>query len=246
MNYKKILRTFLIVCFVVPSLASSGAGQFRIDEVEGKSDPSLNRSRGIKMLKEIKEVLETFYYDKNYKGVDVDAKFKEATEKIKTLETNAHIFRVIAGVLLEFDDSHTRFYPPGRSNRVEYGFTMQMVGNDCFLTDVKKGSDAEKQGLKTGDRLTKIGQYPIARDNLWMLNYFIYQLEPMPLLPVTVVRADGTEKTIGVQASFKSLAERKKETEARRKERRENPYKCAKISSAPVISSTVKLRSPTW
>ena len=234
MNYKKILRTFLIVCFVVPSLASSGAGQFRIDEVEGKSDPSLNRSRGIKMLKEIKEVLETFYYDKNYKGVDVDAKFEEATEKIKTLETNAHIFRVIAGVLLEFDDSHTRFYPPGRSNRVEYGFTMQMVGNDCFLTDVKKGSDAEKQGLKTGDRLTKIGQYPIARDNLWMLNYFIYQLEPMPLLPVTVVRADGTEKTIGVQASFKSLAERKKETEARRKERRENPYKCAKISSALV------------
>ena len=92
------------------------------------------------MLRDMKNVLETYYYDKNFKGIDIDVKFKEATEKIKKLETNAQIFRVIAGVLLEFDDSHTTFYPPGRSNRVEYGFSMQMIGNDCFLTDGKKES----------------------------------------------------------------------------------------------------------
>jgi len=236
MNYPKLALAALLLFLSV----STATAQFRIDEVEGKSDPSLNRSRGIKMLKEMKEVLETFYYDKNYKGINIDAKFKEAIEKVRTLETNAHIFRVIAGVLIEFNDSHTRFYPPGRANRIEYGFTMQMVGNHCFLTDVKQGSDAEKQGLKIGDRLTKIGQYEIARDNLWVLSYFIYQLEPMPLLPVTVVGEDGKERTVGIQASFKSIAERKKEAEARRKERGENPFKCAKISTA---LTACKLRS---
>jgi len=231
---------FTLTPLLLLLLISAAPGQIRIDEVVGKSDPSLNRSRGIKMLKEMKEVLETYYYDKNYKGIDLDAKVKEATEKIKTLETNAQIFRVIAGVLLEFDDSHTRFYPPGRSNRVEYGFSMQMVGNNCFLTDVKKGSNAEKQGLKIGDRLLKIGQYKIDRDNLWVLNYFIYALEPLPILPVTVADDKGNERTIPIQASFKSLAERKKESEARRKERAENPFKCAKISAA---LTTCKLRS---
>lgn len=117
-------------------------GQIWIDEVVGKADPDLNRSRGIKMLKEIKGVIKEHYYDKNFKGIDIDVKFKEASERIKTLNTNAQIFRVIAPVLLELNDSHTRFQPPGRSYRVKYGFTMQMVGNDCFVVDVKKGSDA--------------------------------------------------------------------------------------------------------
>lgn len=226
------LSFFLFVSFL--------PGQIQIDEVEGKSNPSLNRSRGIRMLKEIKDVLETHYYDKNFKGIDLDARFKEATEKIKTLESNAHIFRAIATVLLEFNDSHTRFFPPGRANRVEYGFTMQMVGTNGFLTDIKKGSDAEKQGLKVGDRIVKIGQYPITRESLWVLNYFIYQLEPMYVLPVTVVDLEGKEKSFNIVASVKAFADRKKEAEARRKERSENPYKCAKISPA---LTACKLRS---
>ena len=239
MRYPKFLPAAIVIFSFVAFFRPVSA-QLRIEEVEGRSAPSLNRSRGIKMLKEMKEVLETYYYDKNYKGIDLDLKFKEAIEKVKTLETNGHIFRVIAGVLIEFNDSHTRFYPPGRTNRVEYGFTMQMIGNSCFLTDVKKGSDAERQGLKIGDAIRKIGQYDISRENLWVLNYFIYQLEPMPLLQITVVGADGKERTIGVQASFKTLADRKKEAEARRKERNENPFKCAKISGA---LTACKLRS---
>lgn len=208
--------------------------QIRIDEVVGKSDPRINRSRGIGMLKEVKKVLETFYYDKNFKGIDIDAKFEEAESKIKKLETNAHIFRVIAGVLLEFDDSHTRFYPPGRSNRVEYGFSMQMIGDKCFIVDVKKGSDAEKQGLKTGDQIAKIGQYDITRDSFWILSYMIYSLEPMPYLPLTIFNEKGGKDPITITASFKSLEERKKEANARRKEKKENPYKCANLPNSVV------------
>ena len=232
-----LFRLILIVLVLLPVISQ---GQISIDEVEGKSEAGLNRSRGIKMLREIKEVIKTYYYDKNYKGIDIDAKFKEAAEKVRTLETNSQIFRVIAGVLLEFNDSHTRFYPPGRSNRPEYGFAMQMIGGDCFVVDVKKGSDAEKQGMKIGDRVLKIGQYDVTRETLWVLNYFIYQLEPMPVLPVAFIDVNGKERAIGVKASFKSLEDRKKEAEARRKEESDNPYKCVKISAA---LTACKLRS---
>ncbi len=206
------------------------SAQIRIDEVVSKSNPKLNRSRGISMLKEVKDALETHYYDKNYRGIDIDARFKEATEKIKSLDTNAQIFRVIAALLLEFNDSHTRFYPPNRSNRVEYGFAMQMIGDRCVIVDVKKGSDAEKKGLKVGELVTKIGQYPVTRDSLWVLNYYLYQLEPMPFLPVVVAGSGEKERSVTIEASFKSLEERRKEAEKRRKEKRENPYKCTKLS----------------
>jgi C-terminal processing protease CtpA/Prc len=228
----------LVLAFSYP--VSMARGQVRLDAVEGKSDPSLNRSRGIKMLREIKEAIETYYYDRNYRGIDLDKKFKESVEKIKGLDSNARIFRVIAGLLLEFNDSHTRFYPPGRANRVEYGFSTQMVGDSCFVVDIKKDSDAEKQGLRVGDRMLKIGQYDLTRDTLWVLTYFIYQLEPMPLLPVTFIDVDGKEKTIGIKASFKTFEERKKEADAREKERADKPVICAAISGQ---LNACKLRS---
>ncbi|MFN6964709.1 MAG: S41 family peptidase [Pyrinomonadaceae bacterium] len=224
---------FLVILSALLCLPQLSIAQLlQIDEVEGKSTPGLNRSRGARMLREIKDALETYYYDKNFKGIDIDAKFKEAAEKIKTLETNAQIFRVIAGVLLEFNDSHTRFFPPGRYNRVDYGFTMQVIGDKCFVVDVKKDSDAEKKGIKLGERILKVGQYDVTRDSLWVLNYFIYQLEPMPVLPVTLADEKGAQRTIVVEASIKTRAQRLKEFEARRKEPAVKPFKCAKISAA--------------
>lgn len=219
------LLTLFIVVFIFPAYA-----QIRIDEVVGRSSPKLNRSRGISMLEGVKETLEEFYYDKNYRGMNIDQRFKVAEEEIKKLDTNAQIFRVIGTLLLEFNDSHTRFYPPGRSNRIEYGFSMQMIGEHCMVVDVKRGSDAETKGLKIGDIITKIGQYPVTRDTLWVLNYYLYQLEPMQILPVFIRKPGNTEKGIGIEASFKSLQDRRKEADKLRKEKRENPYKCQKIS----------------
>lgn len=227
---KFCIKTLVLLSLLLFTLTPAVTGQVRIDEVVGKSSPQLNRSRGISMLKQIKDVLEKYYYDKNFRGINIDVRFKEATEKIKQLDTNAQIFRVIAALLLEFDDSHTRFVPPGRSNRVEYGFSIQMIGTDCFVTDVKKDSNAEKQGLKIGDRIIKIGPYDITRDNLWVMMYFIYQLEPTAILPVTVKDQAGKERSIIVEAGLKTLKDRQKESERKRKEKRENPYKCAKIS----------------
>lgn len=228
MKFKGYLVSALLFVLLSNSISTS---QIRMDEVVGKSRPGLNRDRGLGMLDQIKDALETFYYDKNYRGIDIDAKFKEAKEKVKTLDTNAQIFRVIAALLLEFRDSHTRFYPPGRSNRVEYGFAMQMIGDRAVVVDVKKGSDAEKKGMRIGDSLIRIAQYPLTRESLWVLNYYLYQLEPAPFLPVTFAGADKVEKQIVIEATFKTLEDRKKEAEKKRKEKRENPYKCSKLSA---------------
>lgn len=231
MKYKQLYVIFILVLSVA---FAAPAQTIRIDPISTPSNAKLNRARGQNMLKQIKEVLEQHYYDKTFRGIDLDARFKVASERIKTLDTNWQIFRTIAQVLVEFDDSHTLFYPPNRSNRVEYGFTLQMIGQNCIVTDVKRGSDAEAKGLKIGDTVTGVGKYIPTRENLWKLNYILYWLDPQEQLTLQIAGPNNSSKEMQITASFKSFEDRIKEAEKRRKEKRENPYRCYSIDGETI------------
>lgn len=225
-----ISARLILTLFVTVTLFVETSGQVSVDQISSPTSAKLNRDRGLNMLSEIKGVIKDLYYDKTFHGINVDERFKVAAERIKKMDTNRQIFRVIAQVLFEFDDSHTRFYPPGRANRVQYGFTLQMIGANCLVTDVQKGSDAEKKGLRRGDVVVGIGNYGPTRDNLWVINYLFYELDPQERLKVFVKTADGKEREIVVEAIFKSIKERQAEAEKKRKEKKDNPYKCQTIS----------------
>ncbi len=227
---KCVCAAFIVLLFV----AQTSFAQVIIDEVSSPASVKLNRERGLNMLNEIKDLIKENYYDKNFRGINLDERFKVARERVKTLDTNWQIFRAIAQVVLEFNDSHTRFYPPNRANRVEYGFSMQMIGQNCLVTDVKKGSDAEAKGLKVGDIIVGVGQINPTRENLWKMNYLLYALDPKESLKLHVLNSDKTEKEIEIKSIFKSIEERRKEAEKRRKEKKENPYKCQKIDAATI------------
>lgn len=221
---------FAVVLVIAPAPRSFAQSIFDVYEVKGKSDPKTNRKRGIEMLHEIRETIEKYYYDKNFRGIDLGAKFKEAEGKIATLDTNSDIFRVIAATVLEFRDSHTRFIPPARTSTVEYGFATQMIGNDCVVTFVKKGSDAEAKGLKPGDVVAAFGRFAVTRDNFWEISYNIYSLSPLNRLRLTLKNDDGSTHEVIVHASFSTIEQRKAEAEKRQNEKRADPYKCVTIS----------------
>ena len=48
----------------------------------------------------------------------------------------AQVFGIIGQVLVDLDDSHTFFLPPGRSSQTEYGWQMQMIGDKCVDADI--------------------------------------------------------------------------------------------------------------
>src|ERR1700730_9864092 len=75
--------------------------------------------RGRVMLRTIKDDLKKNYYDPNYHGMDVEARFKAADEKIKQAASLGQIFGIIAQALTDLEDSHTFFLPPGRAYRTE-------------------------------------------------------------------------------------------------------------------------------
>jgi C-terminal processing protease CtpA/Prc len=170
--------------------------------VGGQSPISFDRSRGTAMLRSIKSDIQKHYYDPAFHGVDIEARFKAAEEKIQTATSTGQIFAIIAQALIDLHDSHTFFLPPSRTNRVEYGWVMHMVGDKCYVVAVKPGSDAESKGLKPGDEVLTIGGYPTARDVLWEIKYLFYTLRPAPGMRV-VLRKGGQQQQIDVMASVK-------------------------------------------
>ncbi len=217
----RILLLILGLSVIYVSQSRIALAQITVSERKSTVGPKEKRRRGLDMLREIKKQIKKYYYDPNYRGIDIKARFKEAEENIKQMEHNWQIFREIAHLVLEFNDSHTKFYPPSRSTRVDYGFDMQMIGNYCFIVRVKKESDAEKKGLKPGFQVASIGEYGPTRKSLWKINYLVRSLDPMKSLPLTVVDLDGKKQTLSVDAKFTSLKERRETAKKKRKERKE-------------------------
>lgn len=159
-----------------------------------------DRERAQIMLRVIKDKLKDHYYDPTFRGMDLDARFNTASEKIKEAVSIGQIFGTIAQVLVELEDSHTVFIPPSRAYETEYGWTMQIVGDRCYVSSVDEGSDAEAKGVKPGDEVVEAGGYKIIRTNLWKVNYLYRILRPQPSIRVTLRSPKGEERKLELLA----------------------------------------------
>jgi C-terminal processing protease CtpA/Prc len=152
------------------------------------------------ILNVIKDDIKKNYYDPEFHGIDLDARFKTADEKLKTATSVGQMFGIIAQVLVDFNDSHLYFLPPGRASKITQGWNMQAVGNNVYVSAIKPGSDAEAKGLTPGDRVISAGGFQPTRENLWVLNYMFKVLRPQPGLRLIVESPDGKQRQLDVMA----------------------------------------------
>jgi carboxyl-terminal processing protease len=154
-------------------LFAAGTQQFVHAQI-GKFD----RDSAEAMLDAARDDLKKNYYDPALRGIDIETKFKDAKERVKQATTRDQLIITVAQTMLDFNDSHTFFIPPSRAAKIEYGWEMQMMGENAFVTAVKPKSDAEAKGLKQGDQIVSVDGYAPSRDNLWKMLYRYYVLMP--------------------------------------------------------------------
>src|SRR5262249_42492398 len=95
------------LCLIAPHALPSAVAQ---------PDLNFQRDRARSMLRTIKEDLKKNYYDASFHGIDVDSRFNAADAKIREAESVGQLFGIIAQALVDLNDSHTFFLPPGRVN----------------------------------------------------------------------------------------------------------------------------------
>lgn len=154
------------------------------------------------MLSKVAGDVAKHYYDPTLHGLDWDAKVREARERIKQEKSLNMAMAHVAAMLDSLKDSHTFFVPPRRPYVLDHGWTLQMVGDKCFVTRVRPGGDAASHGLQPGDQLEAINGYRITRDNLWKIEYAFNTLRPLAQLVVTLRNPAGEERKAQLEAKF--------------------------------------------
>lgn len=225
-----ITHTFAISFFILILCI----GLFAQEPAKLTSEAKQTREFAVGILGEMQEILTERYYDPKFHGIDLKSRIAAAKERVKTLQYSWQMYRVLVQVLMDFNDSHTRMLLPPRTDYFDYGFGMQMIGDQCFVTYVKKDSDAAKQGVQVGDQLLALGKFTPNRRDLWKISYVIYKLDPSKTLDLKLRKPDGTEKAVTIAARTMTDKQYRAELKAKKDKAKEKyePFKCQELSSA--------------
>ena len=162
---------------------------------KSQSYDRIEKERMKSILNNIKGDIKKNYYDSQFHGIDIEAKFEKAEERLDQVKSVDQAFSVIAQTLMDFNDSHLYFIPPATNYDVEYGFKMKIVDNKIYVTSVKPKSDAEAKGLKAGDEILMFEGFKPSRKDLWKMKYYYNVLSPKTKLRLKILRpkADAPE-----------------------------------------------------
>lgn len=182
----------MLALFSVPLRNSSAQKASKLDIEEWRD-----------VLRRVKQELKKNYYDPSFHGMDIDARFELADSKMKTAESLGQLVGITAQVLLDLNDSHTAFIPPLNATRVDYGWRMQPVGSDCYVSAVRPGSDAEAKGLRIGDKVISIDGRPLDRTKVWLADYLYNTLRPQSTVTLKIEKPDRSEQQIVINAKVR-------------------------------------------
>jgi C-terminal processing protease CtpA/Prc len=190
MHFKRV--SLLLVALLV-------AGQAHAQKIDEQ-----DRAEAREMLRMVADDIRKNYYDPKLLE-EFESRVIEADAKIKTVPLLGQAFAMIGWAVDGLHDSHTRFLPPGRMHIMQYGWRMQFIGDRCYVTRIRPGSDAEKKGLRPGDQVLTINGLPLIREDFPKVQYIISVLAPQPELKLQVRGMDGKERQLQVSAHVREV-----------------------------------------
>ncbi len=185
---------FVLLCLAVGLAAAETTPTFSAND--------LDRARGMLGLARDEVVKE--FYDPARVGPEFLARCRAAHEALASAKSNDAALMLIAQPFFDIGDSHTRFLPPARKDRVQHHWKFHAVGPDIFVSEVDRGSDAEKQGLKVGDQLLSLDGIRPTRASRHMLQYLFYHLAPRTGMRVVAQAPGQPPRTLDVRGEIRA------------------------------------------
>jgi carboxyl-terminal processing protease len=151
------------------------------------------------MMQDARDEVRKHYYDPKFHGVDWEARYREYDARINNAATLGDGFRLVAAFLDGLKDSHTFFDPPMRAERFDPGYRLGVVGDRCFVTGVRPGTDAESK-VHVGDELVHLNGFDVNRGDFHAEEYLFRILAPKPAVQMDLLSPGGDGRTVTVNA----------------------------------------------
>jgi len=155
------------------------------------------------MLLKAYEEVQKNYYDPKYHGVDLTASYHRYDAMLDKSTSLNQSFRVIQSFLANLHDSHLYFFPPERSRKMTPGYSMELVGDKCFVSRIRPGTDAATK-LHLGDQVLTLDGFRVTPKNFDDLVYLVRGLSGSPQEELDLVNPQGEQRHIIVMATKRS------------------------------------------
>jgi carboxyl-terminal processing protease len=147
-----LLSLFLLLPFAFYLLPSAKAGVVSTATREGR----------LAVFDDVWETIRDRYYDPSFHGVDWEA--QRATFRPLAADANdaAELYGVLRRMIGNLRDAHTRIRTPDEKfdwqhpRAISVGLSVREVEGAPVVLAVERGSEAERQGLRAGDRIVSL------------------------------------------------------------------------------------------
>jgi C-terminal processing protease CtpA/Prc len=149
------------------------------------------------MLRQAYDNLKKHYFDPAFRGLDLEARFREYDERIKSAATLNEGLAMVGAFLDGLNDSHTFFVPPARPYDFDYGYILQAFGDTVRVSKLRPGSDAAAK-LQVGQEVTAINDVTVNRARLPAIWRILTGLSPQPATKLSIKSESGAVQEIVV------------------------------------------------
>ncbi|HEX4008080.1 MAG TPA: S41 family peptidase [Acidobacteriaceae bacterium] len=192
-----------VALLCAPALLLLSAFAAPIGQPQSLNPPILNSESQYRLhqiLRDAHDEVKKHYFDPKFHGIDWEARFREADARVAQAHTMGDGFTIVAALLGELKDSHTYFTPPERSSRSDLGYRLGLLGDACFVTQVRPKTDAAEK-VHVGDQVVHLDGYDVNRADLEDVNYFFRLLAPPAAVQLDLRSPSGEVRRVVVRAA---------------------------------------------
>ena len=189
-----------LVVWVVAATLACGVFAGTAASAQQAGLTNVQRGQISDMMHDAYNEVKKHYYDPTLHGLDWDARYKQYSARMNSAQNLGQGFRDVAAFLAGLKDSHTYFIPPMRANRYEAGFRYALVGDNCFVTEVRPGTDAASK-LHPGDQILKMNGFSIDRQDFQDAAYYFDILAPQAAMELDLRAPGGQEGMALIKAT---------------------------------------------
>ena len=190
------MTAILSICILLLVTRADRAAQQKMSKADHDSAHAI--------LHDAYDAVKKNYYDPKYHGLDWDARLREYDPKIDGSASLGDALSVVAAFLEGLNDAHTHYNPPPAGSRFDSGYRMQMIGDACFITRVRPGTDADSK-VHPGDEVVGYGAYSVTHDDFERIRYYFGVLAPQTSSKLTLRDPAGVQREVTINAKVQQL-----------------------------------------
>jgi C-terminal processing protease CtpA/Prc len=137
----------------------------------------------------------------------------ESLSGIRKASGTGQMYGAISALLFQLHDSHTRFIPPQRGLKADYGFKAKPFGKQILVYEVESDGPAAKAGLEKENQIVGVNNLNAVRATFGAMMRYMTLIDPREELDLEIQNGSSS-RIIKIPAKLVPLTREMLEKEA--------------------------------